>query len=257
MKKAVLTLLPMLIVSATLLGGCNKNPEDVLLAQITSENVVKIAVSADDAPYSYKKSSNSDEYDGIEVKIAAQLAKGLGAEMEVVPVERENLLQTLADGRAQLALGRLPTTLTEHNANVDASVTYLSGNIYTVTKRGNTVSTRGAMEGKVILCSEEMTTDTMYRFGDISNATVLQNDGSVDVESYLVEGLLDVYVCYKNEAELMASNDLLQAQVATNIAAENYAVFTLKDNGKLLKAVNEMVAEMADEGIIDDIVNSF
>ena len=256
MKKVKLISLSFLVVLTAMLTGCSKNSGDVLMSQILSQNVVKVAVSADDAPYSYQKRSNSDEYDGIEVKIAEQLAQGLGVELELVPTDRANLLQTLTDGTAQLAIGRLQSTLAEQSG-MAASIAYMSGNIYTVTKRGVTISTKGAMEGKVILCSDELSVDSKYQFDNIKDSTIIENDGSVDIESYLLDGLLDAYICYKDEAEVMIKNDKLQAQVATNIAAEDYSVFTAQDNEKLLKAVNEMIDQMLDNNIIEEIVSSF
>lgn len=255
MSKRMISSMLLAAVIITLLCGCSAKEGGTLMSQISEEKLIKVAVSKDDYPYSYAK-SETDEYDGIEVRVAKEIAESLGVDIELVPVERQNLLSAINDGSAHIALGRLPDTMvSEYDAAL--SVSYLSGNVYTVTKRGNVLSTVGALDGKAVICSNKLSSLTINAISDASDAEIYGNDGSVDITEGLKNDLFDAYICYDDEAVSYMRDEAVQAQVITNVERENYVIVMLKNNEKLMEKINKTLTSLMDNGIINEIVGYF
>jgi len=88
---------------------------DARLPHILESGKLRVAVSADRPPLNMK--SRSGEVIGFEVDIVRALANAMGLELEIEVIPFADLLQSLADGRADLALSGLTMT-PERNARV-------------------------------------------------------------------------------------------------------------------------------------------
>ena len=112
-----------LLFAALLLGGCQSlgaggasaPAPDARLPHILESGVLRVAVSADRPPLNLK--SKSGEIVGFEVDLVRALATSMGLELELVVVPFAELLPSLTNGQADLAISGLTMT-PERNARV-------------------------------------------------------------------------------------------------------------------------------------------
>jgi polar amino acid transport system substrate-binding protein len=116
--------LPALLLAALVLGGCHAlsggpaapaTATDARLSQILTSGVLRVAVSPDRPPLNLK--NRSGEIVGFEVDIVQALATAMGLQLSLVELPFAELIESVASGRADLAISGLTMT-PERNARV-------------------------------------------------------------------------------------------------------------------------------------------
>jgi polar amino acid transport system substrate-binding protein len=96
------------------LGGRQANADD--LAAIKQRGTLIVGVKVDYPPFGFR--SPSGEIEGIEPALAADVAKSLGVKLELVPVTASNRIQLLQQGKIDLIIATMNSTM-ERRAAVD------------------------------------------------------------------------------------------------------------------------------------------
>jgi polar amino acid transport system substrate-binding protein len=89
------------------LGGQRANADD--LAAIKQRGMLIVGVKADYPPFGFR--SPSGEIEGIEPALAADVAKSLGVKLELVPVVASNRIQFLQQGKIDLIIATMNSTM--------------------------------------------------------------------------------------------------------------------------------------------------
>jgi polar amino acid transport system substrate-binding protein len=94
------------------LGGRQANADD--LAAIKQRGTLIVGVKVDYPPFGFR--SPSGEIEGIEPELAADVAKSLGVRLELVPVVASNRIQLLQQGKIDLIIATMNSTMERRSA---------------------------------------------------------------------------------------------------------------------------------------------
>jgi chorismate mutase-like protein len=95
---------------------------DSRLDRIVAAGVLRVGTTGDYKPFTYRSGGNA--YIGLDIALAADLAKSLGVKLEIVPTTWATLMPDFAQGRFDLALGGVSVTL-ERQRKAYFSIPYL------------------------------------------------------------------------------------------------------------------------------------
>lgn len=94
--------------AATLSANAAPPPGNDRIKQIVSRGTVRVGVQGAIKPFSYRESSGAIV--GIEPDIAAEIAKALGVNLELVQIESANRIQFLQQGKIDVLIGNMSDT---------------------------------------------------------------------------------------------------------------------------------------------------
>lgn len=80
------------------------------LDEIVSRGVLRVGSTGDYKPFSYRPGAGAD-FVGLDIDLAADLARSLGVKLDVVPTSWPTLMKDYADDRFDLAIGGISVTL--------------------------------------------------------------------------------------------------------------------------------------------------
>ncbi len=93
------------------------------LDQIVAHGVLRVGTTGDYKPFSVRL-GNGSSFAGLDIALAADLAKSLGVRLEIVPTTWTTLMPDFADGRFDIAMGGVSVTL-ERQRKAYFSIPYL------------------------------------------------------------------------------------------------------------------------------------
>ena len=241
-----------------------------------------MATNAAFPPYEYKE---GDNFAGIDVEIATEIAKKLGMELQIADVEFGSIIGGVSTGKYDIGMAGMTVT-EERKQSVNFSNTYATGIQVIIVKDGSTIASL----------------DDIFVFDDKGDPTALKNtDIKVGVQqdttgdiysSSAISGwgfndlaedesiITDRVVRFKTGAEAVAAlkngnvdmviidNEPAKSFVAANegihilegdneYAIEDYAICVSKDNAELLEKINKALDELKADGTIDRIINKY
>lgn len=85
-------------------------PASNRLDQILAHGVLRVGTTGDYKPFSVRM-ANGSTFVGLDIALAADLARSLGVRLEVVPTTWTTLMPDFADGRFDIAMGGISVTL--------------------------------------------------------------------------------------------------------------------------------------------------
>ena len=271
MKKLISLLLCALFIlsSALVFTGCG------------AEKTLIVQTNAYFAPFEYYEGTTIT---GVDVEIMEKVAEKLGMKLEFVNVEFAAIIDNVAAGKICDA-GAAGITVTDaRKEKVDFSNTYFTSVQYVIYKKGsmNIDGTDGdvnyilwdSLAGKKIGVQRDTTGD-IYVDGEIngqadndygydgvlygSGATLKKYDNAQVAADAIKANQIDVVVVDKLPASFIVekSSDYDcaalyykggegEADVPTE---ESYAICVTKGNTELLNAINEVLAELGEEGV--------
>lgn len=108
MKKKLLSMVlcGMMVLSVV---GCGKSKSANRLEEVRENKVLKVALSPDYAPYEFEDPSKSgaDTYVGADVEFAKYLASELGVELEIVAMDFDACVASVAQGKVDCSISAL------------------------------------------------------------------------------------------------------------------------------------------------------
>ncbi|MBE5744750.1 MAG: transporter substrate-binding domain-containing protein [Clostridiales bacterium] len=258
MKKFLTTLMAgMLTVGAAVsLGACDKN-------------TIYVDTNAFFAPFEYYV---GDEIKGVDVDIMNKVGEKLGKKVKFENTDFDVIIDNVASGK-KYDCGAAGITITEERADkVDFSNPYYTSVQYVIYKEGNTsFEAKTATDGTPCVYWSDLmnlkigvqrdTTGHLYADGEIDGGELDGTTGScipydtaqlaVDaiganhIDVVVVDELPAQYICNAND-KYVCKALYYDADTATE---EEYAICVTKGNTELLNAINEVLAELGEEGI--------
>jgi len=214
-------------------AGCSK----------TDSNTLKMITEATFPPYEFLRGK---EIVGIDVEICRAVARTLGKEFAATSVNFDSVIPAVISGKADV--GAAGITVTEdRKKNVDFSIPYVKTGIVVIYKKANPFKDPAQLKGKRIGVQGGTTSET-YVLEQLKQ----EPDRSVspaEAVAGLKAGRTDFVIadvdpaknCVKGEADLAISDF---------ITSEEYAVAIRKGQPELLKAINETIARLKQDGTI-------
>lgn len=232
MKKLVFAAL-----AAACLCGCGSKDSDVL----------KMITEATFPPYEFLR---GQEIVGIDVEVCKAVAAKLGKQFAVESVDFDSVIPSVMSGKADIAAAGITVT-EDRKKNVDFSDVYAKTEIVLIYKKSAPLLTAEDCKGKRVGVQGGNTAETIVierfkqepeRFRSAAEACAALKAGRCDAVLVDMEPAKN---CVLGEEEL--------AIAPTPINREEYAVAIRKGRPELLKAINEVIAELKESGKMAEI----
>lgn len=245
------TLLPM----STPVHADSKVAENSVLQKVKKSKKLVVGTSADYPPLEFTTSDNGKtKYVGVDIELARDIAKDLGAKLVIKNMSFDSLLVALETGKVDMVISAMTPTA-ERKQSVDFSKIYYkpSGEYFLINKRdqnkykkikdfsGQTV---GAQTGSIQynLIESQMKKSKVKGLGKINNLVLALQSNKV---AGLVLEEMTAKAYAQNNKNVIAVRSDLREQQAGN------AVAIAKGQTGLVKAVNKIINRVQKENLID------
>ncbi|MCD8019979.1 MAG: transporter substrate-binding domain-containing protein [Clostridiales bacterium] len=226
--------------------------EDSEEVTTVSEGVLTMATNAYFPPYEYYEGS---EIVGIDAEIAAAIADKLGLELQIEDMEFDSIITAIQTGKADIGLAGMTVT-EERLQSINFSDSYATGIQSVIVSEDSDIETIDDLAGKKIGV-QLSTTGDIYATDDFGSDYVEQYNKGNDAVLALVQGKIDAVIIDNQPAiSYVAANEGLKI-LDTQYAEEEYAACISKDNEGLLDAVNAALAELEEEGTLQEILDKY
>lgn len=251
MKKVLSLVLAavMLITMAVCMTGCSSD-----------DNTLTMATNAAFPPYEYREGEDG-EIIGIDAEIAAEIAKKLGMELEIVDTEFGSIIGGVQSGKYDMGMAGMTVT-DERKESVDFSDTYATCIQVVIVKDGGSVASLEDLDGDVKIGVQQDTTGDIYasaepKDGGYGKDKVIRYKTGAEAVQALVTGKVQAVIIDNEPAKsFVKANEGLKI-LDTEYAVEDYAICVAKENDELLEKINKALAELKADGTIDKIVKKY
>lgn len=229
------------------------------LAAIKEAGVLKVATSADFAPFEFHTMvDGKDQIVGADIDLVNEIAKELGVKLEVSDMNYNTVLASLKEGKSDIAIAGLSAT-EERREQFDFSDDYYNPPQVMVINKKNegTLNSIKAFDGKQVggqkgsiqedVIKEQLPDARLVSIDKVPNMIVEVNEGSLD-GVVLEETTAESYV--QQNPDLM----IAKVELKTN-DDEAYAIALKKEGSSELKEeINKVIKKLNDEGKIEEFV---
>ena len=276
MKKKMLAL-SMAVLMVASLAGCSSGAKETETTAAASEAGAETAAesegetAAEDAeeektaeggtlimgtnatfpPYEYYE---GDEIVGIDVEIAQAIGEKLGMEVTVEDMEFDALIPALASNKVDIVAAGLTVT-PERQESVNFTDTYATAAQVIIVKQGSDIASSEDLNGKILGVQMGTTGDSLA--SEIEGAQVERFNKYFEAIQSVLQGKIDAVIIDSAPAKAFAEKDENLVILDEALSSEDYAMAINKDNTELLDKVNAAIAELDEEGTLDEIVNKY
>lgn len=276
MKKKMLAL-SMAVLMVASLAGCSSGAKETETTAAASEAGVETAAesegetAAEDAeeektaeggtlimgtnatfpPYEYYE---GDEIVGIDVEIAQAIGEKLGMEVTVEDMEFDALIPALASNKVDIVAAGMTVT-PERQESVNFTDTYATAAQVIIVKQGSDIASSEDLNGKILGVQMGTTGDSLA--SEIEGAQVERFNKYFEAIQSVLQGKIDAVIIDSAPAKAFAEKDENLVILDEALSSEDYAMAINKDNTELLDKVNAAIAELDEEGTLDEIVNKY
>jgi polar amino acid transport system substrate-binding protein len=249
-QRKVLPLIVLLAFSLVAVAGCSQAPaptaEKSILDQVIASKKLRVGFLPDYPPWGSRNPSG--KYEGYDLDIAAELAKGLGVELELIPVEAPNRVPSVAAGKADVIIGCLTPT-NERAKTIDFTIPYAVAGIVPMVLAENTgVKSVKDLAGKKVSVARGSTPD-MAIVKAVPAAEVVRFDTIADAFTALQTKKVDAFIEEDTFVYYTAAKDRRFRAVGQSFTAPELISFGLKKGDqKWLNYLNNFVTNLRYSG---------
>lgn len=225
-----------------------------LLEQIKDKGVLKVGTEGTYAPYSYH--DESGKLVGYDVEVTEKVAEKLGVKAEFLETEWDSMIAGLDAGRFDVIANQVGVT-DERKEKYDFSTpyTYIYGALITL-KDDTTITSFADIKGKK---SANSLTSNWAEVAKSQGAEIIGVDGFQQAIELLTTKRVDVTI-NDNVAYLDYIKQHPEAPVkvaALSEDAQETALPVVKGNESLVKAIDQALKELADEGVLTELSKKY
>ncbi len=249
MKKMFKTVLAvaMVAVMALSFAGCGEN---------TDGSKLIMATNAEFPPFEFVAADGNGicgEFDGIDIAIANEIAKDMGATLEVSNMDFNSIIPAVDAGKADIGIAGMTVTA-DRLENVDFSDPYWIA-VQTIIVKGDNadITNVETLKGKKVGVVTGYTGD--LTLSEIDGIELARYQKGIDAVQDVINGKIDAAVIDSPTAEsFIAKNPELKGITDDSVfETEAYAVAIKKGNTELLEKVNATIKRLNDSGEIAKI----
>jgi len=256
-------MLTVLFALATL-GACGSSnttaqgQEKDQLAAIKKSGVLKVATSADYAPFEFHTMvDGKDKIVGSDIDLAKAIAKELGVKAEVSDMNFNTVLASLKEGKADLAISAISAT-DERKQQFDFTDNYYNPPQVVIINKKNKEIYRNAndLKDKNVGAQKGSIQEELVKT-QLKGAKLVTIDKVPNMIVEVNQGSLAATVVEKTIAEsYIAQNpDLMIAVISLEPAPdEAFAIALPKESSQLQKELNQIIKKLNDEGKIEEFI---
>ena len=224
-------------------------------AALTTVNAGKLTMSTNAAFPPYEMTTDSGDFEGIDIDVAAAIAEKLGLELQVDDMDFDAALLAAQSGKSDMVMAGVTVT-DERQKVMDFSDTYAEGIQSIIVPEDSDIASADDLAGKII-GTQRGTTGYIYCTDDFGEDSVVAYDDGLTAVQALNNGQVDAVVIDNAPAkEFVAANHGLKI-LDTAYAQEDYAIGVAKGNTELLNAINGALEELQADGTLQSIVDKY
>jgi polar amino acid transport system substrate-binding protein len=245
MKKHFYFVYAGLIVSSVLLAGCGHIGEDT----------IRVATDATWPPFEMVD-DETKELVGLDIDLMQAIAIKAGFEVEFVNVSFDTLLAGMTQCQYEAAISALTIT-PDRAADFNFSVPYFSaGQVVVVRLDNEDITGPDDLSLKIVGVQTDTTGDIEAQ--KIEGATVQRYDDIGLAFQDLMNGQLEAVIAdYPMALGIVGQNPELLKIVGDIFTDENYGIAICKTNTELVERINVALAELVEEGYIDELTQTW
>ena len=249
MKKMFKTVLAvaMVAVMALSFAGCGES---------TDGSKLIMATNAEFPPFEFVAADGNGicgEFDGIDIAIANEIAKDMGATLEVSNMDFNSIIPAVDAGKADIGIAGMTVTA-DRLENVDFSDPYWIA-VQTIIVKGDNadITNVETLKGKKVGVVTGYTGD--LTLSEIDGIELARYQKGIDAVQDVINGKIDAAVIDSPTAEsFITKNPELKGITDDSVfETEAYAVAIKKGNTELLEKVNATIKRLNDSGEIAKI----
>ena len=224
-------------------------------AALTTVTAGKLTMSTNAAFPPYEMTTDSGDFEGIDVEVAGAIAEKLGLELQVDDMDFDAALLAAQNGKSDIVMAGVTVT-DERQKVMDFSDTYAEGIQSIIVPEDSDIASADDLTGKAI-GTQRGTTGYIYCTDDFGEDNVIAYDDGLTAVQALNNGQVDAVVIDNAPAqEFVAANPGLKI-LDTAYAQEDYAIGVAKGNTQLLDAINGALEELQADGTLQAIVDKY
>ena len=204
-----------------------------------------------DIPYKPFEFGDAPNYEGFDVDVVNDIAKGLDLQAEFVKTPFDTIFRNLAQGKFDM-VASASTITAERKKEVDFSDSYFPADQSLMIKKGSDIKTVDDVAGKVV-GAQLGTTGADYAKDKTKASSVRTYDLIDDAFNALEAGQVEAVIndCPVSKYAERAHKNLVVVQaISTN---EEYGLAFPKGSDALREAVNKELAKLKDDGGLEKI----
>lgn len=225
---------------------------ETAVAVTKTEGVITFGTNAEFPPFEFVASSGViDQYDGIDMAIAKQIAEENGMTAAVENMEFDSLLVALQNGQIDAAIAGMTVT-EERKEAVDFSTPYYTATQVMIVKEDSDIAAAADMADKKICVVQGYTGEVCVQ--DMGYPYEAFKKGTEAVME-LVNGKCDVVVIDSATAQkYVGDNEGLKiVEDSEAFESEEYAIAVQKGNTALLDMINTAIEAKLADGTISEL----
>ena len=224
-------------------------------AELSTVEPGKLIMSTNAAFPPYEMTTDSGEFEGIDIETAQAIADKLGLELQIDDMDFDAALLAVQQGKADMVMAGV--TVTDERQNVmDFTDSYATGIQSIIVKEDSDIASVDDLAGKKI-GTQRGTTGYLYCSDDFGDENVVAYDDGLTAVQMLNNGQVDCVVIDNAPAkEFIAANPGLKL-LDTAYVEESYAIGVGKGNAELKDAINTALEELKADGTLQAIVDKY
>ena len=224
-------------------------------AELSTVEPGKLIMSTNAAFPPYEMTTDSGEFEGIDIETAQAIADKLGLELQIDDMDFDAALLAVQQGKADIVMAGV--TVTDERQNVmDFTDSYATGIQSIIVKEDSDIASVDDLAGKKI-GTQRGTTGYLYCSDDFGDENVVAYDNGLTAVQMLNNGQVDCVVIDNAPAkEFIAANPGLKL-LDTAYVEESYAIGIGKGNTELKDAINTALEELKADGTLQAIVDKY
>ena len=259
-------LLVAVLAIALLLVGCastSAQPADAPSAnagtsaveKIKADGKLTVLTNAGFAPYEFLGEDNT--VIGVDIEIAAAIAKELGVELEVVDMDFDSIIFAVQSGKGDLGIAGMTNT-EERRQTVDFSINYVDSLQMIIVPEGSSITGPADLTGKSV--GVQMgTTGDLFASESLEGVNVQRYKTGPDAGAELAAGKLDAVMIDAGPAAQIAKANpgLVVLETPATEEPEQYAIAIAKGNDALKALVDGVLEKLIADGQIQAWIDEY
>lgn len=224
-------------------------------AELSTVEPGKLIMSTNAAFPPYEMTTDSGEFEGIDIETAQAIADKLGLELQIDDMDFDAALLAVQQGKSDMVMAGV--TVTDERQNVmDFTDSYATGIQSIIVKEDSDIASVDDLAGKKI-GTQRGTTGYLYCSDDFGDENVVAYDDGLTAVQMMNNGQVDCVVIDNAPAkEFVAANPGLKL-LDTAYVEEDYAIGVGKGNTELKDAINTALEELKADGTLQAIVDKY
>ena len=207
----------------------------------------------------YEMTDDDGNYIGIDVEIATAIAEKLGLELEIMDVDFDAALLAVQEGKSDIVMAGV-TVNEDRKLVMDFTESYATGVQVVIVKEDSDVTMDNL--GEKMIGAQRGTTGYIYASDTPENGgygedhVIAYDNGATAVQALLAGKVDCVIIDSAPAAEFVKANAGLTT-LEGEWVTENYAIGCDKGNTELVNAINDVLAELINDGTVQTIVDKY